>query len=214
MNSINKVNKNKQPPAPPDVTRAAEMDLRDPRAKGSWPCRSNHVAGSWQKNSHGLWQHCQVCNLRLAYVPRLGAPSSSTQSMNYNMVNRMLTELEPMMKGRTNCANMQSHDGQGDSGCHGGKVGDCSSPCEARRSDDQHSKGQILSDSSRRLLSNVESQQLGDGHGEARHGDPAHRRGEAATWCTPSRSKDGSSDSCGCDMATAFEGEMVDGADQ
>ena len=55
---------------------------------------------NWQKNPHGMWRHCQVCNLRLAYVPRQGSPSSSTQAMNHAMVQRMLHELEPMMKGR------------------------------------------------------------------------------------------------------------------
>lgn len=101
LNSI-KVNKDKTAPMPPDVSRVIEMDPRDPRAKESWPCRNNHVPSNWQKNPQGMWRHCQVCNLdhEAVICARQGSPSSSAQAMNHVMVQRMLHELEPMMKGR------------------------------------------------------------------------------------------------------------------
>ena len=84
---------------PPDKTRAMTMDLRDPRAQNTWPCYDNHVEGTWQSNPHGHWLHCSVCNIRMAYVPKKGSPSNSTQVVNHQMVQRMLSELEPLMHG-------------------------------------------------------------------------------------------------------------------
>ena len=33
------------------------------------------------------------------YMPRVGSPSNSTQSLNHSMVSQMLLELEPLMRG-------------------------------------------------------------------------------------------------------------------
>lgn len=61
-----------------DWSRAAREDPRDPRACGP-PCHGVHTpappgrgspSGS---NGHAMWQACQVCRLRLLYVPRYGA---------------------------------------------------------------------------------------------------------------------------------------------
>ena len=84
---------------PPDKTRAMTMDLRHPRAQNTWPCYDNHVEGTWQSNPHGHWLHCSVCNIRMAYVPKKGSPSNSTQVVNHQMVQRTLSELEPLMHG-------------------------------------------------------------------------------------------------------------------
>ena len=74
-------------------------DPRDPRMQKIWPCYGNHVEGTWQKNPHGAWNHCQVCNLRLGYIPRSGSPGTNTFSVNPAMVTRMLTELEALLQG-------------------------------------------------------------------------------------------------------------------
>ena len=89
----------KKPSQPPDTSRAIQMDPRDPRAQNCWPCYNRHVQGTWQSNMHGTWSHCEICNLRLAYIPKKGAPSNSTQALNHVMIKRMLTELEPLMQG-------------------------------------------------------------------------------------------------------------------
>ena len=90
--------KPKNPSQPPDMNRKIEMDPRDPRAQGTWPCYNQHQPGTWQKNAHGMWRHCDVCNVRMVYVPRQGAPSSSIQAMNHSMVQQMLAELQPLMQ--------------------------------------------------------------------------------------------------------------------
>ena len=86
----------KKTSAPPDKDRAVGMDPRDPRAQGSWPCFHQHVAGSWQSNLHGMWNHCNVCNLRLSYVPRVGAPAATMQMCHPETVSRAMEELQPM----------------------------------------------------------------------------------------------------------------------
>ena len=48
--------KPKTPSQPPDISRKIEMDPRDPRAQGTWPCFNQHVPGNWQKNAHGMWR--------------------------------------------------------------------------------------------------------------------------------------------------------------
>ena len=82
--------------APPDKDRAVGMDPRDPRAQRSWPCFNHHVAGSWQSNLHGMWNHCNVCNLRLSYVPRVGAQAATMQMCHPETVSRAMEELQPM----------------------------------------------------------------------------------------------------------------------
>lgn len=61
-----------------DWSRATREDPRDPRTCGA-PCHGVHSpappgrgspSGS---NGHAMWQACQVCRLRLLYVPRYGA---------------------------------------------------------------------------------------------------------------------------------------------
>ena len=89
----------KKPSQPPDTSRAIQMDPRDPRAQNCWPCYNRRVQGTWQGNMHGTWSHCEICNLRLAYIPKKGAPSNSTQALNHEMIKRMLNELEPLMQG-------------------------------------------------------------------------------------------------------------------
>ena len=75
------------------------MDPRDPRSQTTWPCFNHHQGRHWQGNLHGLWIHCEVCNGRLMYMPRVKSPSNSTQSLNHAMVSQMLAELEPLMRG-------------------------------------------------------------------------------------------------------------------
>ena len=55
---------------------------------------------TWRSNAHGSWQHCLVCDLRLAYIPKKGSPSNSTMAVNHSMVDQMLKELEPLMQGK------------------------------------------------------------------------------------------------------------------
>lgn len=94
------IKKEKTKAAPGDQSRLIQMDPRDPRADaGVWPCYGQHQGQSWQGNPHGLWIHCETCNLRLLYMPRVGSPSNSTQTLNHQMVQKMLQELEPLMNG-------------------------------------------------------------------------------------------------------------------
>ena len=85
---------------PLDPSRAMGMDERDPRVEqAQWPCFGHHVPAKAHSNAHGQWTQCSVCNLRLNYVPKVGSHSGSTKVENRAMVARMLTELQPLMRG-------------------------------------------------------------------------------------------------------------------
>ena len=85
---------------PLDPSRAMGMDERDPRVEqAQWPCFGHHVPAKAHSNAHGQWTQCSVCNLRLNYVPQVGSHSGSTKVENRAMVIRMLTELQPLMRG-------------------------------------------------------------------------------------------------------------------
>ena len=85
---------------PLDPSRAMGMDERDPRVEqAQWPCFGHHVPAKAHSNAHGQWTQCSVCNLRLNYVPKVGSHSGSTKVENRAMVVRMLTELQPLMRG-------------------------------------------------------------------------------------------------------------------
>ena len=92
--------KTSKAPMPFDPERSMEMDPRDIRAKNTWPCFDCHQPGNWASNPHGRWIHCQVCDLRLQYVPRQGSPSMSTMVLNHVMVNRAMVELQQLLPGR------------------------------------------------------------------------------------------------------------------
>ena len=85
---------------PLDMSRAMDMDDRDPRTEASqWPCHGHHTPGKPQSNAHGQWTQCATCNLRLRYIPKVGSNSQSTKVENRVMVLRMLNELQPLMRG-------------------------------------------------------------------------------------------------------------------
>ena len=85
---------------PLDPSRVMEMDDRDPRTEATqWPCFGHHTASKPCSNAHGQWTQCAICNLRLRYVPKVGSNSQSTKVENRFMVLRMLTELQPLMRG-------------------------------------------------------------------------------------------------------------------
>ena len=99
----NKTNqlKPKSKAQPSDPSRMIIHDPRDPRAQNRWPCFNQHKAAeTWRSNAHGSWQHCLVCDLKLAYIPKKGSPSNSTMAVNHAMVDQMLMELEPLMQGK------------------------------------------------------------------------------------------------------------------
>ena len=62
-----------------------------------WPCYGEHHLGSVRANPHGLWQHCQVCNIRWMYVPRKGSRGQNTKTDAPPLVQRMLDELKVLM---------------------------------------------------------------------------------------------------------------------
>ena len=64
----------------------ALRSARDIRAKNTWQGFNRHQPGNWASNPHGRWPHCQVCDLRLQYMPRQGSPSMSTMVPNHVMV--------------------------------------------------------------------------------------------------------------------------------
>ena len=43
-------------------------------------------ANKAQSNKWGTWHHCAVCNLRLDYTPKPGAPANTTACKNPTMV--------------------------------------------------------------------------------------------------------------------------------
>ncbi|CAE7252767.1 unnamed protein product [Symbiodinium sp. CCMP2592] len=91
--------KNKAQPI--DLSRAQKIDARDPRAqKQQWPCLGNHTPGPAKGNMHGQWMHCQVCDVRLLYVPRHGSSGQNTQCKNPEMVARCLRELRKLLGDR------------------------------------------------------------------------------------------------------------------
>lgn len=65
--------------------RAVGPDVRDPRCDGP-PCNGHHRAAAPGKgscsgsNKWAKWVGCEVCQLRLQYVPRVGAPGHSDVS--------------------------------------------------------------------------------------------------------------------------------------
>lgn len=90
----------KEPPAPFDVTRVNYADPRDPRCQShQWPCYNNHLPSKPLANPHGQWVDCQVCHLRLKYTPREGKHGDTTRNDSPAMVQKMLDQLEPLMKG-------------------------------------------------------------------------------------------------------------------
>ena len=60
-------------------------------------------------------QHCDVCNVRMIYVPKQGAPSSSTQTMNHAMVHAQRASTADAQI-QANSSHLQGHDGQDHSG--------------------------------------------------------------------------------------------------
>lgn len=64
-----------------DWDRVQWADPRDPRATSN-PCNGHHVIQKFGKgsrsgvNGHALWLSCSQCQLRLAYVPKVGAPAT------------------------------------------------------------------------------------------------------------------------------------------
>lgn len=65
-----------------DWERVQWADPRDPRTTSD-PCKGHHVIEPFGKgsksgvNGHALWLSCAQCRLRLAYVPKVGAPATS-----------------------------------------------------------------------------------------------------------------------------------------
>jgi len=59
-----------------DHERKETADTRDPRSQGKGPCGMDHRPYLHAaKNQYGEWKDCQVCGLRLEYVPYVGAPA-------------------------------------------------------------------------------------------------------------------------------------------
>ena len=73
--------------------REIPPDPRDPRTTPSWTCQGHHLASQMQANKSGAWSHCLVCNLRLRYIPKRGAPSNQLKNHNPAVVQKMIDEL-------------------------------------------------------------------------------------------------------------------------
>ena len=77
-----------------DQSRAVEADPRDPRSsEKEWPCYGNHIPGNAKGNKWASWTHCSRCNLRLSYIPKVGAPASDAACPNPGNVRLALTQL-------------------------------------------------------------------------------------------------------------------------
>ena len=87
--------------APFDMSREVLQDPRDPRANPrQWPCYGTHRPGKATANPHGRWTQCQVCNLRLSYVPRKNSTGQHTQNCSPHQCLRMLKSLHELLSGR------------------------------------------------------------------------------------------------------------------
>ena len=70
----------------------------------TWPCHGKYVEGKspgkpTRIHTAPSWARCEVCALQLWYQPRKGSPSSHTAVHNAVMVQRALTQLQPMLHG-------------------------------------------------------------------------------------------------------------------
>ncbi|CAE7822031.1 unnamed protein product, partial [Symbiodinium sp. CCMP2456] len=93
-----------------DLNRSMKADPRDPRSSPKcWPCYGRHQPDKPQANQWGQWVHCQVCNLRILYTPRKGAPANHTVTHNAAMVKKMLTQLKPLLGDRKPTARVCLH---------------------------------------------------------------------------------------------------------
>ena len=93
----------KTTPVELDEERRVEADPRDPRSSPTvWPCFNVHVPNKAQSNKGGTWHHCAVCNLRLDYTPKPGAPANTTACENPTMVQRALKELQAALPQEMN----------------------------------------------------------------------------------------------------------------
>ena len=93
----------KTTPVELDEERRVEADPRDPRSSPTvWPCFNVHVPNKAQSNKWGTWHHCAVCNLRLDYTPKPGAPANTTACENPTMVQRALKELQAALPQEMN----------------------------------------------------------------------------------------------------------------
>ena len=111
-NKDKRVTKGKKPLRDFDLNREVGPDLRDPRmSERQWPCFGKHIPYGMRSNAHGQWAHCQTCNLRLVYVPRMGSPATPCMSENGAMVQLMLAEVRAAMQDvqltAEICLNMQ-----------------------------------------------------------------------------------------------------------
>ncbi len=52
--------------------RRSGADARDPRCLGG-PCQGSHRRLARRSNQHAAYYHCEDCNLRILYIPRIGA---------------------------------------------------------------------------------------------------------------------------------------------
>ena len=94
----------KKPLAPLDHSKEKLADPRDPRScSKSWPCYGKHESWEEKSNGYAQWKTCEVCALRLSYVPRLGYhgknavssdPSTVTKAMD--MLKKDLTPLQKL----------------------------------------------------------------------------------------------------------------------
>ena len=93
----------KTTPVELDEERRVEADPRDPRSSPTvWPCFNVHVPNKAQSNKWGTWHHCALCNLRLDYTPKPGAPANTTACENPTMVQRALKELQAALPQEMN----------------------------------------------------------------------------------------------------------------
>ena len=77
-----------------------------------WPCCNRHVAMKPSSNNWGAWRHCAICNVRLEYIPRVGAHGQTTKLDHPSMTLRMLNKLHNLLGDQTpptaaTCAAMQ-----------------------------------------------------------------------------------------------------------
>ncbi|CAL1139358.1 unnamed protein product [Cladocopium goreaui] len=69
----------------------SEGDIRSQTT--SWPCFGKHVSSNPKSNGYGQWRTCEICGVRLSYVPRAGYQGKSAAQACHKTVELAMKQL-------------------------------------------------------------------------------------------------------------------------
>ncbi|CAL1159019.1 unnamed protein product [Cladocopium goreaui] len=91
---VTRLHMSRKPPAPLDHSREIVVDPRDIRSQTtSWPCFGKHVSSNPKSNGYGQWRTCEICGVRLSYVPREGYQGKSAAQACHKTVELAMKQL-------------------------------------------------------------------------------------------------------------------------